>query len=490
MAANSITSMAANSITSILDPYQCIAKKNRKYASECTEVHLSNRGAESISDQFFHFGNLEVVWFQGNRLSRIENLESNFRIKEVYIQDNRLVSLAGIKSFKFLQVLMASGNQLRNLEKQLALLSRFAFLKKLDLFDNPVAEEPDYRLRLIYHVPQVQILDQSSVKGPERLKADEVVPNMDSVTASKNEKPKPKAENSSLLERECIEAAQNIKEQRRLREEELMKKTFSKGIDRNAKPPLCNHFLGKQHHWSDPHKKVEHEILKPTPWERNDMRAIIAERAAKISEDAKELTRSQVEQLAEDLASNGIEEVGRILRSSKVFHSSTWQDPAATNMSSLARSLRLQSARRGESLEEPHPLQPLLEDSSQTMPVVKVTDFLVNLEWPRFQDDFLDSRIAKLYEDAQRAEFAGDLEASARHRTAACKLEGAKTLKSHVELNKKDTGKALAKARTDLFPQSLMRPQRKVDEATGRIILQITKEARSTSMGTMKIASH
>ena len=36
------------------------------------------------------------------------------------------------------EVLLASGNQLRNLDKQLTLLSRFAFLKKLDLFENPV----------------------------------------------------------------------------------------------------------------------------------------------------------------------------------------------------------------------------------------------------------------------------------------------------------------------------------------------------------------
>lgn len=476
--------MAANSITSVLDPYQCIAKKNRKYASECTEVHLSNRGAEAISDQFVHFGNLEVAWFQGNRLSRIENLESNFRIKEIYLQDNRLVSLAGLKSFKFLQVLQASGNQLRNLDKQLALLTRFAFLKKLDLFDNPVAEEPDYRLRLIYHVPQVQILDQSSVKGPERLKADEVVPNMDSVTASRNEKPPPKVENSSFLEKSCLQAARNIKEQRRLKEEALLGQTFSTGIDTATRPPDCHNFKNNRNHWSDPRKKVEHEMLRPTPWERNDMRAIIEKRASKP-----ELTRSDVEQLAEDLATNGLEEVGRVLRSARVFHTSTWQDASATNMTSLARSLRIHSSRKGEALEEPHPLQPLLHDSSATMPVKNVADFFLTLDWPRPHDDFLDSRIAKLYEDAQRAEFAGDLEASAKHRTAACKLEGAKTLKSHVELNRKDTGKALSKARTDLFPQTLLKAQRQVDEATGRIVLKVTKEGRSSSMGTMKIGS-
>eukprot|EP00438_Fugacium_kawagutii_P029473 Skav209240 [mRNA] locus=scaffold293:478876:483826:- [translate_table: standard] len=124
--------------------------------SSAEPVHLANLGAESVSKNFEHFGNLEVVWLQGNQLSRVENLETNFRIREIYLQNNRLVSLAGLRSFKFLKVLLASGNQLRNLDKQLTLLSRFAFLKKLDLFDNPVAEEPDYRLRLIYQLPQAR----------------------------------------------------------------------------------------------------------------------------------------------------------------------------------------------------------------------------------------------------------------------------------------------------------------------------------------------
>merc|ERR1719456_399352 len=80
-----------------LDPFTCIPKKNQKYASECTEVYLSNRGGTRISKQFKDFANVEVVWLDGNRLSRVENLEANFRIKEVYIQNNTLVSLAGLR---------------------------------------------------------------------------------------------------------------------------------------------------------------------------------------------------------------------------------------------------------------------------------------------------------------------------------------------------------------------------------------------------------
>lgn len=198
-----------------LDPYQCIAVGNRKYASECTEVYLSKLGAAAISDHFKHFVSLEVVWLSGNRLSRIEHLEDCFRIREVYVEDNRLVSLAGLRSFSFLRILLASNNQLRNLEKQLAVLSRFAFLKKLDLFGNPVAEEPDYRLQVIYNVPQVEILDQHSVKTPERLRASEVVPNMDKVSAMKPERPKRGGTEHSKLERSYLKLAHDIQENRR-----------------------------------------------------------------------------------------------------------------------------------------------------------------------------------------------------------------------------------------------------------------------------------
>lgn len=233
-----------------LDPYTCIPKRNRKYASECSEVHLCKQGAEDLSENFQHFTNLEVVWFSGNRLSRINNLETNFRIREVYVENNRLVSLAGLKSFKFLRVLLASGNQLRNLDKQLATLSRFAFLKKLDLFDNPVAEEPDYRLRLIYRVPQVDILDKHAVKGPERLRADEVVPNLDKVSATKAEKPKRKIITHSALEKICFREARDIRERRQRENDADMGEPFMMGMDLAAPPPEARAIRENRERWA------------------------------------------------------------------------------------------------------------------------------------------------------------------------------------------------------------------------------------------------
>lgn len=50
-------------------------------------------------------------------------------------------------------------------------LRKFAFLEQLDLFGNPLAEEPDYRLKIIYQMPQIKVLDRHMVTLIERQKA-------------------------------------------------------------------------------------------------------------------------------------------------------------------------------------------------------------------------------------------------------------------------------------------------------------------------------
>jgi hypothetical protein len=52
---------------------------------------------------------------------------------------------------------------LRDLDKFIDFLKGFAFLEQLDLFGNPLAEEPDYRFRLIHAMPQIKILDRHMV---------------------------------------------------------------------------------------------------------------------------------------------------------------------------------------------------------------------------------------------------------------------------------------------------------------------------------------
>jgi Leucine-rich repeat len=65
---------------------------------------------------------------------------------------------------------------LRNLDKFIGFLQKFAFLTQLDLFGNPLSEEPDYRLKIIYSMPQIQILDRHPITTEERLKAAKLDP--------------------------------------------------------------------------------------------------------------------------------------------------------------------------------------------------------------------------------------------------------------------------------------------------------------------------
>ena len=87
-----------------------------------------------------------------------------------------LENIDGIKKFKFLDTLLLSGNRLRNLDKFITFLSKFAFLEHLDLFGNPLSEEPDYRLKIIYNMPQIKILDRHPITTDERLKASKLDP--------------------------------------------------------------------------------------------------------------------------------------------------------------------------------------------------------------------------------------------------------------------------------------------------------------------------
>lgn len=71
-------------------------------------------------------------------------------------------------------MLLAGDNQLRDLEKLLEFITHFQYLEQLDLFGNPLAEEPDYRYRIIHAMPQIKILDRHKVTLQERQRAEKL----------------------------------------------------------------------------------------------------------------------------------------------------------------------------------------------------------------------------------------------------------------------------------------------------------------------------
>lgn len=77
----------------LINPWDFIPPgRNRKIARDTVELHCAKQNSEGLAENDWeNFPNLEVLWLNSNNVVRIENLEKNFRIRELYLMDNRLV---------------------------------------------------------------------------------------------------------------------------------------------------------------------------------------------------------------------------------------------------------------------------------------------------------------------------------------------------------------------------------------------------------------
>lgn len=465
----------------VLDPLSCLALKGKKYQAEAQDVFLANKGGTILSESFRNFLTLEVCWFNDNKLTRLDNLGGCFRIRELMVQNNRLVSLKFLQQFKFLRTLLASNNQIRNLDKQIQFISKLNFLKKLDLFDNAVAEEPDYRLRMIYHAPQVEILDRVGVKLPDRERAEEVVPNMDVAAPSKPVKAVKKAYTFTGMEQDCFRLARTIRNERQRVEEDSMRtQVFKRSDDIELNPQtfqVCRNLRDNRLRWSDPSRIVEHEAKNLTAWEKQwkdtscdthlSMQGQIEEKAGK-----EELNKEDVLELSSKLHQEGLEDAGRML---------------------IARNVFVGAARKKGEWDAK--LEALEQNPEATMPAKDVAAYLLTLQWTNLSNEAIDrkvgehNKLTKLV--TKRSTFGttaadtkygeeGDAELLCFLRDKTARLEGLKTKKSEIGLVPKPDATVLRKSRSDVFSQSFLRPQRTVDEVTGRTTVRIAPSSSMT----------
>ena len=102
-------------------------------------------------------------------------------------------------------------------------LKQFSFLKNLNLFGNPVAEEPEYRPRVVDAIKSLEIFDRHKIGIIERIKAEETVKVYNDPLSKKKVKrvKRPKVyENFSQTEKELFLQAKHIlKRDQRLEEE-------------------------------------------------------------------------------------------------------------------------------------------------------------------------------------------------------------------------------------------------------------------------------
>jgi len=204
------------------NPRAELAVDNAKYVKNCTDMYLGKKSIEAITG-FEKFVNLEVLWINGNKLKKINNLDSNFRIKRLYAQNNKIGTLVGsLARFKFIERLHLFNNSLTNLDKCLDVLSKMAHLEQLDLFKNPITDELNYRLRVIYALPlSLTILDRQIITDDERVLAERLLGRNRKVLTNNDSASRFPEELVGRLSGATVLLLQNIEEARRRREEEL-----------------------------------------------------------------------------------------------------------------------------------------------------------------------------------------------------------------------------------------------------------------------------
>ncbi|XP_048584218.1 leucine-rich repeat-containing protein 72 isoform X2 [Nematostella vectensis] len=118
------------------------------------------------------FRNLQRIWLNGNKFRRLGCFQSNFYLTEVYLQDNMLIEVNGLlRHLTCLEVLMLNGNQLTKLTDVVHELRAMQRLHDLNLFNNPLAQDYDYRSYVIHRIKSLKILDRREVLQAERIKA-------------------------------------------------------------------------------------------------------------------------------------------------------------------------------------------------------------------------------------------------------------------------------------------------------------------------------
>jgi hypothetical protein len=152
----------------VADPYNELPLRNDKYAKLCNELHLGSRNITLLNGDFLKFPNLAVLWLNNNRLSNIEHLYGNVRLKYLYLHYNRLQILPDLfHNFPFLEYLTLNNNLLNSLSNVLEELRVLKHLKYLDLFNNPISQEDNYRLLVLAELPWLESLDRIPVTQKE-----------------------------------------------------------------------------------------------------------------------------------------------------------------------------------------------------------------------------------------------------------------------------------------------------------------------------------
>ncbi|XP_071417349.1 leucine-rich repeat-containing protein 72 [Pithys albifrons albifrons] len=139
-----------------------------KSRGDVVGLYLARQGLRSIPS-LSQFHRLRYLWLNNNKIQDLTFLIKNYCLTELYLNNNELTDISGVlKHLCSLQILFLHNNKLKKLGKTVKELKGMISLHTLNLFQNPLVHDPDYRLYVIYFLPSVQLLDRKLVTQRER----------------------------------------------------------------------------------------------------------------------------------------------------------------------------------------------------------------------------------------------------------------------------------------------------------------------------------
>lgn len=172
-----MTSKLAAIGTVTAKPFDELPLKTAKVAKLTEELHLADRSINDLGSDFRFFSNVECLWLNKNNLTEIAALADNFRIKILYLHENKIneLKLEEFECFIALHTLTLNNNLLIDIDNTVFVLKYLRNLQTLDLFENPIAKEDNYRLRVIGELPNLTTLDRRKITDDERVEARELL---------------------------------------------------------------------------------------------------------------------------------------------------------------------------------------------------------------------------------------------------------------------------------------------------------------------------
>ncbi|KAI1881959.1 hypothetical protein AGOR_G00245410 [Albula goreensis] len=107
---------------------------------------------------------LKELCLRGNFLRKVENMDTIWTLQTLDLSSNKIQSLAGLQNLQLLGSLNLEGNMVSEI-KEATHIHDMPLLSELNLLRNPVQEQADYRLALIFLLQQLRTLDQQEVSA-------------------------------------------------------------------------------------------------------------------------------------------------------------------------------------------------------------------------------------------------------------------------------------------------------------------------------------